>query len=242
VVFVAERTLFTELMLKLTAPIDFEAMAAAWVIKVNGKTIFPKLPVYLRNYYDEWRRNQLIKEAVARAATKKNALGKLNSRLIPFTQYQSQNESTPTASAAGTYQQQQNQFLNTRVEPVASDDEMGAEILDDTCTVNDTVSWPQPVLPPAMPKAAPLDPVAPCPLHVVGGVQIQRRGRFPVVPLPVLAVRKKGQRGRDSKFRQPRRCKRCVKFGGTNAVECLGGTGQGQSRCQFFTCDGAPIV
>ncbi len=43
----AERRLVTKLMLHFATPFDPEATVLDWVNAVNGKTIFPKLAVYL---------------------------------------------------------------------------------------------------------------------------------------------------------------------------------------------------
>ncbi len=39
-------------------------MAIDWWYKVDGVTVFPELPVYLRNYHAAWQKNQRIKDAV----------------------------------------------------------------------------------------------------------------------------------------------------------------------------------
>ena len=43
-------------------------MAVNWCQHVDGVTIFPKLPVYLRTHHTAWTRNQRVKEAVRKAA------------------------------------------------------------------------------------------------------------------------------------------------------------------------------
>ena len=39
-----------------------------WLKYVNGTTIWPKIPVYLRTHYTEWTRNQRIQDAVRGAS------------------------------------------------------------------------------------------------------------------------------------------------------------------------------
>ena len=64
-----EHALFTRLVLAqlngdASNKIDFEALAITWCAHVNGATIFPKLPVYLRLHFSKWQRNQRIKDAL----------------------------------------------------------------------------------------------------------------------------------------------------------------------------------
>ena len=42
-------------------------MALDWCGHVNGKTIFPKLPAYLRSYETTWKRNQAARAAMRAA-------------------------------------------------------------------------------------------------------------------------------------------------------------------------------
>ena len=47
-----------------TAALDFDQMALDWCGHVNGKTIFPKLPAYLRTYETTWKRTQAVRAAM----------------------------------------------------------------------------------------------------------------------------------------------------------------------------------
>eukprot|EP00966_Prymnesium_polylepis_P298673 6902177-Prymnesium_polylepis.1 len=65
-----ENLLFSSLALqqlggtRSNARLDFDALAIVWCAHVNGTTIFPKLPVYLRQHFTSWERNQRIKDAL----------------------------------------------------------------------------------------------------------------------------------------------------------------------------------
>ena len=59
-----EYELFTKLVLKQPGAFDEYEMALTWCDYVDGKTIFPKLPIYLRNHYEKFQKNQRIKDAV----------------------------------------------------------------------------------------------------------------------------------------------------------------------------------
>jgi hypothetical protein len=53
-------------------------MAIEWGKHVNGATIFPKLPVRLRIYYEGWERNQRVKDAVKSSKTEIELLQQVN--------------------------------------------------------------------------------------------------------------------------------------------------------------------
>ena len=73
----AECRLFDDIV-RTTGSLDFDQMALDWSQKVNGVTIFPKLPVYLRTHYAAWQRSQRVKEAVRTAAAGAEVLALLN--------------------------------------------------------------------------------------------------------------------------------------------------------------------
>jgi hypothetical protein len=55
-----EFRLFSELMLRDMGRFDADQMAKLWIDYVDGKTMFPKLPVQLQSYYKDWERNRRI--------------------------------------------------------------------------------------------------------------------------------------------------------------------------------------
>jgi hypothetical protein len=74
-----ENQLFEKLVLSAPqGPINFEQMAIEWCKKVDGINIFPKLPVYLRTHYTKWKRNQRVRDAVAKAALGEARLREIN--------------------------------------------------------------------------------------------------------------------------------------------------------------------
>jgi hypothetical protein len=81
---VMEAELFTRLVLELPS-FDESLMAMIeWCKYVNGTTIFPKLPVYLRIYYEQWERNQRIKDALKSSKTELELLKKVNDKHMLF--------------------------------------------------------------------------------------------------------------------------------------------------------------
>lgn len=63
-----ECKLFEQMIRNGGADPDFDPMAIKWCDHVDGNTVFPKLPVYLRTHHKTWQRNQRVKETVTAAA------------------------------------------------------------------------------------------------------------------------------------------------------------------------------
>jgi hypothetical protein len=57
-------------------------MAIEWCKNVNGTTVFPKLPVYLRMHYKRWERNQRVINAVKSSKTELQLLQEVNNKHI----------------------------------------------------------------------------------------------------------------------------------------------------------------
>jgi hypothetical protein len=77
-----EYRLFTLLVHQLSGFND-EKMAIEWCKHVDGKSIFPKLPVYLREYHKHWLRNQRIQDAVKNMKSEIELLEAINKRQTP---------------------------------------------------------------------------------------------------------------------------------------------------------------
>ena len=73
-----ECKLFDLLVRTTHVNLDFDQMAIDWCDKVDGVTIFPKLPVYLRTHHTAWLRNQAVRDAVRAAESGEAELRRLN--------------------------------------------------------------------------------------------------------------------------------------------------------------------
>lgn len=73
----------SQLLLVLSSPLNYDQMALKWCEFVDGVTIFPKLPVYLRTYHSTWQRNQRIKDALEKASAGIARLKALNAAMMP---------------------------------------------------------------------------------------------------------------------------------------------------------------
>jgi len=79
-----ENVLFHSLVLAAPqGPLNFDSMAIEWCKHVDGKAIFPKLPVYLRKHFADWERNQKLRKAVSGAAAQLARLEALNRHTVP---------------------------------------------------------------------------------------------------------------------------------------------------------------
>ncbi|CAJ1958312.1 unnamed protein product [Cylindrotheca closterium] len=80
-----ERRHFSNLVVQLQNGQDksCKKMALEWTKAVNGVTIFPKLPVHLRNYRDKFERNAKVRQAFKDAQESREILSTLNKALCP---------------------------------------------------------------------------------------------------------------------------------------------------------------
>ena len=75
-----EKKLFKRLVAAQSGSTNFEQMALDWCDKVDGVKVFPKLPVYLRTYFQKVERIDRIKDAVRSAKKGQEFLSALNQR------------------------------------------------------------------------------------------------------------------------------------------------------------------
>ena len=224
VAFPSEYKLFGDLALTKPGLLnDLEAMALEWVSHVDGKTIFPKLPVYLRAYREKYLQNRRIETAVSGIENEIKRLKQLNERTLP----------AMLADRDGDGDGNGDNNNDQQSITCADDDEPGPEPgPQPVSTVN---NWPQPEQPPQLPPP-PRHHVALAPrtAAVVGGTQVG----LVVPPAPTQKTqRKRGDRGCDKQKRGKRRCMRCV----CNGVEdeaargCPGAYGRkGHDGCMRF--------
>lgn len=215
-----EKTVFTNLLLGMGGFDDAE-MALKWVDKVDGVHVFPKTPVYLRTYHEEWIRKRRMKDAVARAKSITEPLARLNDLLSINAHTEPSNL---LLSAAADLR---------REEVVGTDDTLdteGAEQADESCHP----LWPEPNEPFRFKVSA--VSILPRPGRIVAGTLCSSSGTY---SRPQKKAR--GERGRDSKQRASRQCKRCIFFGGMYSACCKGRTKLGKRGCEYFNEDGDSV-
>ncbi len=189
---------------------DESLMAIEWCKHVNGTTIFPKLPVYLRMYHERWERNQRVKDAVKSSKTELQLLQEVNDKhmLIPsgIPNRTSEPEETDDFSDFGA-----SGHIND-VEDASATHEI--EVPDLAGWVDIAAATPM-----SQPNHRAIRPHEQLGPPIVGGLLIGLTGdNSPTV----RQKRKRGHRGKDAKSRKKRRSTRCLKCNGTRASGCDG--------------------
>jgi hypothetical protein len=221
---VAEAKLFTRLVLELPG-FDESLMAIEWCKHVNGTTIFPKLPVYLRIHYERWERNQRVKDAVKNTKTELQMLQEVNDKhmLLPIgipNRASAPDEDTDDFSGFGT-----SGHIDDGEDTGATH---GIEVPDLAGWVDIAAATPM-----SQPNHRAIRPHEQLGQPIVGGLLIGLTAEDSPI---VRQNRKRGHRGKDAQSRNKRSCARCLKCNGTDALICAGRVGnKGQTACQFFT-------
>ena len=181
-------------------------MAVNWCQHVDGVTIFPKLPVYLRTHHTAWTRNQRVKEAVRKAVPSEAVLARLNEKtrqeLLP----------EPVRPYPAVYLAR---FASKAAAALAFDyraRHLGRSLNFPSANF---LSFAQHAPMPAAVHPAEGDDVL-----MVGGVNVGQ--------LPVHTKRAHGQRGGDTKPRVPRSCRACKDAARPGASSCQGSSGRGK--------------
>jgi hypothetical protein len=232
-----EAKLFSRLVLEMPTGFNDIIMALEWIKHVNGTSIFPKIPVYLRLHHERWERNQRVKDAVRKTKTDQQLLDLVNKSNMLLSSGALQ---VPGVEAAASIVDD-----NFDDEVQNSDEHDGIPDIGDGA-ISQQISpgqmWQaqlrchsliQPHFLAIRPSCQQLGP------PVVGGLLIGLYNEMGAG----RTKRKRGQRGEDSKPRKVRTCIRCKTNKGERAADCNGRHGHlgGQKACQFFDENGAPV-
>jgi hypothetical protein len=95
-----EIKLFSEIMLHDVNKFDSLKMALRWVDHVDGKEIFPKLPVHLRKYHKKWDLNRSVKTGQEAMKKQHELLIKELSERVPSELYQRRTQPLGSLMAA----------------------------------------------------------------------------------------------------------------------------------------------
>jgi hypothetical protein len=210
-----EKQLFVDLILKTTAGFDADAMALLWRDYVDGVTIFPKLPVYLREYHGLYLKNGRVKDAVKAMKSDVELLDALNKELVPP---DLANEESEVCVMEG---------IETEGDIAVATGGVREHLLVASTFAG---GWPTVPLPSVMPRpemvarrSAAMGP------PTVGGTVIGF-----MVEAPDALERRIGERGKDLKPRAKRKCRRCKTKGGQYATTCNGGKAGGVAACEYY--------
>ena len=168
-----------------------------WNKYVNGSTVFPKLPVYLRIYHERWERNQHIRDAVQSSKTEHQILEQVNNA----------NTILPSNGRAHALLEIED---TGEVVFARNDGDDGDEAItaDSEPRFSDwaRVVAPTPMLQPHYVVVQPPHQLNP---PIVGGLLIGLSDELPIAP----ANKKRGQRGKDSIAWKKNMCSlRCISW------------------------------
>jgi hypothetical protein len=211
-----EIKLFSNIMLDVVNKFDSEKMALLWVDHVDGREIFPKLPVQLRKYHKKWDVNRRIKTGQEAMKKQNELLMKELSERVPSELYQRRKQPHGASVAA--------QGEDVLILPIQ---QTGNQV---PIWQHQRVMWRNPVMPLAMPVQLPYSNLRP-----PGSGHIMVQGETIGVQLPTQSTAAKGTQSMQSKGSRPRRCGACMDSGDAvriaNAHFC---NGRGARRlCNF---------
>ena len=219
-VYREEKALFRKLVLENQEYLkDMDALALRFVKGVDGKKIFPKLAVYLRNYRETYLQNCHRENAVKGIDAEVRRLKEFNKQTSPETAFD-----LPTDN--------DDDHDHSPDNGVADNNDRNDAAAEMPCEPH----WPEPIQAPPLPLAPRVNtnvPIAARPASIVGGMQIG-------LVAPTASKRKRGERGKDKNQRKEKSCKRCKKWNGNNAYQCNGKISRwgGAKACQYFEEDG----
>ena len=249
----AECRKFDEMLRGANSDQDWDQMAVDWCQHVDGVTIFPKLPVYLRTHHTSWTRNQRVKEAVRKAAPGEEVLKRINEKtrqeLLAAPPAAAMDVDvgaaveTPAGGGSSYFKGVRNESTSGDAMPWRASIKMDGVQVDLGRFVPEAAAaraydarahvLGRPLNFPsgrflAIAQHAPMQPaVRPVESDgalMVGGVNVGGQ-------LPVPKKRKNGERSGDSKTRAPRSCSVCAASGRPGASVCKGRSGRG--TCLF---------
>ena len=197
-------------------------MAIEWCKHVDGITIFPKLPVYLRNHHTQWTKNRRVKDAIERNAA---AMAQLDAMVAAAAAAASEaGWGGSGGSDGGDGDGEGSGMMEYDHTGDDAGDDAGSELGIGAGGGGSGMSIAQHAPMPQNMGAFPSN------LYMVGGAMIGL-SRKRAAPGP---ARGNGERGKDKKKRAPRSCRHCrdvLKRGSEAAVECPGSAPWG--KCPY---------
>ena len=188
--------------------------------------VFPKLPVYLRTYFQKVERIDRIKDAVRSAKKGQEFLSVLNQRsggdITVATSSSLLSSSASSSSSA---------VVSSSSSSSSSPFSSSSSLLD----------FP-PVVPhqPLLPASASVAAAAPA-TSIVGGTNVGAAAAEEAIS--TAAKRGHGKRMKDKSKRASRKCKRCLNYQQLNGSASLAATCKGraaQGACEHYNDDGSP--
>ena len=250
-----EAKFFNRLVLEMPQ-FDELLMSVMWCRHVDGLSVFPKLPVYLRLYYERWERNQRVRDAVHSSKNELQLLEMVNSDNMIHPPC----EDNDMIEASGIVDELEDDTImfsenkngedngvHVIINNAASNNDAGTSVVQEALASSGSRKHLQ--------INAWADVNAPVPLQQPHYLAIRPHGQlgpptvggFQIGTTSVRADINRIRRGRsiDKRERQKRTCKRCILHRGTRGWMCnrrKGGKGRGQDACDFFDAAGTPLM
>lgn len=240
-----EAKLFNRLVLEMPQFNEL-SMSIMWCRHVDGFSVFPKLPVYLRLYYERWERNQRVRDAVQSSKNELQLLEMVNNdnMLHPCNDDIEASQIDELDDTVLFCENKNVEDDGAHVNNADSNNKDGAPVIQVVAAGRSkhlnfsswaNVNAPVPMLQPHYMAIRPHGQLGP---PTVGGFQIG-------VSSVRADVKVRQRRNMDKRMRQKRTCKRCELHCGTRGWVCngrKGGKGRGQDACEFFDAAGSPLI
>ena len=218
-----EYRLFTHLLHQMGG-FDDEKLAIKWCEFVDGESVFPELPAYLREYHKHWQQNQRIQDAVKNMKSEVELLKAVNKQHTPA-------ELIPTGVALLTG----GAALESSIFSVSDGVE---ESMVAATNGNGMLAWLGVHFPPMIPWPMQHALHPPCSTVFVG-TEATGTNYYNISTMYGSKKKKIGKRGSDNvEKRCKRRCGRCLAFAGLNAESCP--SSSKCTRCIYFDDHGKP--
>ena len=239
--------LFTALIRTKFPTFKEDAMALEWIKHVDGKDIYPKLPVQLRNYHRMWKKNARVQASMDQCDKEMEDLMKRIARQVPTAAAATDEDeivtgigeteaNNPAGASAEDRNFMQRQIMRTADQAQAMNQrlvrsQLGVSVSQRGFRTHMRQSLRPAVFPFSMPEM--LQDIAKRPADAPPFYAAGNLIGATVNPEPER-VKKKArtkERGPDAKPRAPRRCMKCVRSGDPfrveNALTCCGRGGSG---------------
>jgi predicted transport protein len=132
----AEFERFNKLMRDEFPKFDEKAMSLRWMDFVDGKTVFPKLPVQLRKYYKCWEKNSRIQAAMDQARDTVKELRSYIAEQVPTT--------PPLGDDAENLEQEEDEGFNLSIgDDSDGEQEVQPRMLEQDLTACGNLKWQQ---------------------------------------------------------------------------------------------------
>ena len=198
----AENKLFSRLVRTTRSDLDMDKMAIEWCKYVDGVEIFPKLPAYLRKHLAVYQKNQRNRQSTQSALAGEVVLAQINAATLSSLLASTGNPASPLIIRPASI---------TSVLPMVDNNNSSIDVpaphVAHEVSINQLPIVSVSQHPPLMSAIFPVENDSPV---IVGGMHTGGINSLLQLQSQPPPIRLNGQRGRDSKKREPRTCQVCI--------------------------------